>query len=139
MTFQQSGQPLGIRLDGSYNQFAVANEDISGNVQITALTVNAVLTPQTRGPGRRGAATVPNTGPYLIAGLGLYNVNEPTEFETFDGQFFEQNVYSNDIGFNIGGGYRFALSGFTGYVEARYHTVSNTDYTFVPIVFGITF
>ncbi|HTR78844.1 MAG TPA: hypothetical protein VMH39_12065 [Gemmatimonadaceae bacterium] len=126
--FPQPGGAFAVRLEAAYSSFA--NTDVTGNTQITSLDVDAVFGPSNA--TSRPATGSPQSGPFLIAGVGLYNVSEPDPI-------YVQNDYSNDIGFNIGGGYRFELSGFTAYLEARYHTVSNTDYRFVPIMFGVTF
>ena len=45
----------------------------------------------------------------------------------------------NELGVNLGGGYRFALTGFSAYAEARYHHILNTSVNFIPITFGVTF
>ena len=39
----------------------------------------------------------------------------------------------------IGGGFRFPLTGFSAYVEARYHSINNTSIRFVPVSFGLVF
>ena len=36
-------------------------------------------------------------------------------------------------------GFRWPLSGFAAYGEARYHFVTNSDARFVPISFGLQF
>ena len=50
---------------------------------------------------------------------------------------FSMGAYN--FGYNVGGGVRFALSGFSAYVEARYHSISNANVSFVPLVFGLQF
>jgi len=65
----------------------------------------------------------------VIGGIGYYSTRDAS---------FTTRTESN-IGWNVGGGFQFPLTGFSGYVEARYHTVSNTDVRFVPISFGLLF
>ena len=59
---------------------------------------------------------------YLIGGLGTYDTGSHW-----------------DTGFNLGGGFRFPLTGFSAYIEARYHSVAGGDLKFVPVVFGLAF
>jgi opacity protein-like surface antigen len=68
--------------------------------------------------------------PYAIGGIGLYGTRD----------FDEDNTQWN-VGWNLGGGIRFPLTGFSVYVEARYHSVSrsNVNASFAPIVFGVAF
>ena len=109
--------PLGIRVDGAYNQFALK---IGGaNVHFTSVTGNFVY-------------KVPSMSvtPYLIGGAGWYNSGGSGGGGT-----------ENDFGWNAGGGLSMPLSGFDTFIEARYNRVSSsgTASSFVPITFGIMF
>jgi len=106
------GSPLGFRAEGMYNEWGISNTNLK--VHTGAITANATYDLGT-------ASTTGNF--YGIGGLGYY---------------FSGNS-ANDFGWNIGGGFKFPLSGFDAYVEARYHDVSNQNRSFVPIVFGLKF
>jgi Outer membrane protein beta-barrel domain len=112
--------PLGIRVEGAYNQFGVKGGG-GGNSHITSGTGNLVY-------------QVPSTSvsPYLIGGIGLYNLAVSSELG---------GGSENDFGWNIGGGIKLPLSGFDTFIEARYNQVqtSGTSTKFVPITFGIMF
>jgi hypothetical protein len=111
--FDRPGSPLGFRLDGMFNEFEHETFN-NAAIQIYGLTGNAVV---------KAAGT---SGPYLIGGIGVYG----TKPEGGDSE--------SDVGFNIGGGLRFELSGFTAFLEARFHQVRD-NLRFVPLTFGLTF
>ena len=108
--------PLGVRIDGAYNQFGA--KVTSGNLHIGSVTGNLVY----KMPG----ATF---SPYAIGGAGWYN-SGGTGLTS-----------SNDFGWNVGAGISMPLSGFDTFIEARYNQVqtSGGSTKFVPIVFGVMF
>ena len=108
--------PLGVRIDGAYNQFGA--KIVSGNLHIASVTGNLVY----KMPG----ATI---SPYAIGGAGWYNSGSSV------------GSSSNDFGWNVGGGISMPLSGFDTFIEARYNQVqtSGTSTKFIPIVFGVMF
>jgi hypothetical protein len=116
--FQPSMSPLALRIDGMFNEFDNSASS-ERKTSIWSATGNAIV-------GGAGGL-----GPYLIGGLGVYNVRQPA--------FASGTVSRSDVGFNVGAGYRFALTGFSAFAEARWHKVTDTDVTFIPIVFGVTF
>ena len=119
----QRGSPIGFRLEGLYSEF---NEpDVSDNAHAAAITANATY-------DFNGGSLTPVGTLYLIGGLGYYNTRDPFV------DFFTDQSQSN-IGWNIGAGYRFPLTGFSAYFEARFHTVSNTEIRFIPVSFGLIF
>jgi hypothetical protein len=111
--------PLGIRIDGAYNQFGGKDLFSGTNARIASATGNLVY-------------SVPSTGvsPYAIGGLGFYNLSSSGG-----------GTSENDFGWNIGGGIKMPLSGFDTFIEARYNQVqtSGTSTKFIPITFGIMF
>jgi hypothetical protein len=118
-----SGFPLGIRVEGLYNQFDYKSDfnPSTDKSRVSAITGNLtynILQPNT---------TQTNTF-YVIGGLGYYDTRNRLQFDSQD-----------NIGYNIGAGFKFPLAGFSAYIEARYHTVSNVDISFVPISFGLVF
>lgn len=111
---------LGFRAEGMFNEFnAHGTTEKSRAAGITG-NVTYDLT-----AGNRTNAS----GLFVIGGIGYYSTRDAS---------FTTRTESN-IGWNVGGGFQFPLTGFSGYVEARYHTVSNTDVRFVPISFGLLF
>lgn len=112
--------PLGIRIDGAYNQFGA--EGGGGNINVTSVTGNLVY-------------KMPATGfsPYLIGGAGWYRVAVK-----IDGL---GTASENEFGFNAGAGLSMGLSGFDTFIEARYNYVAVQDgkFSYVPITFGIMF
>ena len=111
--------PLGIRIDGAYNQFSVKSIFGGGNIHYTSVTGNLVY----KIPG----ATIT---PYGIGGAGWYNAGASGGGGS-----------SDHIGWNIGGGILMPLSGFDTFIEARYNYVKDDVVAakFVPITFGVMF
>jgi hypothetical protein len=122
----QRSSSIGFRAEGMYNEFAYkcfSNfVDCGGAKRVAGLTGN--LTYDVVHP-----TTVQGNTLYAIAGLGYYIAND--------------RVYGpqsqTDIGFNFGGGFKFPIGGFSGYFEARYHTIQNVAVTIVPLTFGLIF
>jgi len=116
-----AGSPIRFRGEASYNQFNHKDTDpFGGSSRAGGFTGNAIFDfPVSRGSGFT---------PYAIGGIGLYGTKQDD---------FENTAW--DVGWNLGGGIRFPLTGFSVYVEARYHSVSNADVSLAPIVFGVQF
>jgi opacity protein-like surface antigen len=114
--------PLGIRIDGAFNQFELKDALGDGNVRFISVTGNLVY----KIPG----ATV---SPYLIGGAGVYNTK--ADFGAFSGDS------ENKFGWNVVGGINMPLSGFSTFIEARYNQVQTDGEAlkFIPITFGILF
>jgi len=116
--------PLGVRVDGAYNQFAIKDAFGDGNVHFASVTGNLVY----QIPGQ-------TVTPYAIGGAGWYRAAvNVTGFGSGSEDHF---------GWNLGGGIKLPLSGFDTFIEARYNQVqmSNGDPSlkFIPITFGIMF
>jgi opacity protein-like surface antigen len=117
--FGATGTPIRFRAEAFYNQF---NHKSPSNATSRAggFTGNAVYDfAVSRG--------TPFT-PYAIGGIGMYGTRI---FDDVDSQW--------NVGWNLGLGLRFPLTGFSVYLEGRYHSVSSADVSFAPIVFGVTF
>ncbi|MEO8579896.1 MAG: hypothetical protein ABI469_06590 [Gemmatimonadales bacterium] len=113
--------PVGLRIDGAYNQFG---QKAGGpKLHVMSATGNVVW-------------RLPSVGlsPYLIGGAGLYaSAAEVTGLP---------KATSNDFGWNAGAGVALPLTVFKAFVEARYNSVSvngGGKMEFVPITFGIMF
>jgi hypothetical protein len=119
---RQPTSPLGFRLEGQYNEWSVSNfndfKRHAGGVLGNLVYDFPIGQPATR---TRGTAAV-NTL-YAVGGLGAFGVGNG----------------DTNMGWNIGGGFRFPLTGFSAYIEARYHSINNTGVSFVPLVFGLEF
>lgn len=115
--------PVGFRLDGMFNEFDFKGGG-SDKDRTWAVTGNVLF--------NTGTAVV--ASPYLIGGGGWYHntikVSGPLGGSQSDDNF----------GFNVGAGLRIPLTGFSAFVEARYHKMlGDTHVQFIPITFGINF
>lgn len=111
--------PLGIRIDGAYNQWGVKSAFGGGNLRSTSVTGNFVY----KMPGA-------SFSPYVIGGPGWYNLGASGGGSS-----------QNEFGWNVGGGISMALSGFDTFIEARYNQIqtSGGSTKFIPITFGVMF
>jgi hypothetical protein len=113
--------PVGLRIDGAYNQFG-EKESVGFKTRTVSATGNVVW-------------RLPSIGisPYLIGGAGLYMVSvTPTGGDA---------VTENKLGYNAGAGINLPVSIFKAFVEARYNHVSmdGGSLKFVPVTVGIMF
>ena len=120
VTFSPPLAPIGFRFEGMFNEF---NSKLNSAVKtrILAGTANAMV----------GAPGI--IGPYVIGGLGMYRSS--ASCSACSGS-------NTNPGFNLGGGLRFGLAGFSAFGEARYHYVkasSGSNLQFIPVSFGVTF
>ena len=119
--------PVGFRLEGAYNGFnakTLPTGATSANANIMSGTVNATV-----GLGL----------PSLIGGLGY----DRQKSEVKGGVFAGSDTQSA-MGYNIGAGLRLPLGVMSTFVEARYHKLlgnrtDGTDYSYLPITFGVSF
>jgi opacity protein-like surface antigen len=113
--------PVGLRIDGAYNQFG-QKDAVAFKTRTVSATGNVVW-------------RLPSVGisPYLIGGAGLYMVSV-----TPDGG---DAVTENKLGYNAGAGINLPLSVFKAFVEARYNHVQmdGGSLKFVPVTVGIMF
>jgi hypothetical protein len=118
--FRPAMIPLGIRLEGAYNQMGAKGG--GGNIHITSVTGNFVY--------KFPSETV---SPYAIGGAGWCQLAvSVTGFGT---------VSENHFCWNAGGGLEMQLSGFQTFIEARYNKVqsNNGSVAYIPITFGVMF
>jgi hypothetical protein len=112
--------PISLRAEGMFNDFDY-DDSVAGlggkSAQIWGFTANALVT------------TSAFFGPYAIGGIGYYRINE-------NGTLGDN--HRTNMGGNLGGGFRFALTGFSAYAEARYHWVDD-GVAMIPISFGLSF
>lgn len=127
--------PLGFRGEVGWNRFDLSGNNVSGNVRMINGSANVVLVP----------STVMTAKPYLIAGVGAYNVK--TTVDNSGGLLgagaFTSSSSDTRLGFNGGVGFSFGLGSVGTIVEARYVTVNGKNgsgsLSFIPVSFGITF
>ena len=112
--------PLGLRVDGMYNDLALSDAD--GKAKVWAFTANAVV-----GSG--------GIGPYVIGGFGYYHTSLANTVLSLG------DPSENKFGLNGGVGVRLPLTGFSAFAEARYHYVmdSQAKVRLIPISVGFEF
>lgn len=131
LMFRSFGSPIGLRIDGMYNKMSVKDDrtiDIPGAGILDAAVIS--------GANANLVYNLPGTGisPYLIGGAGVYNLK--LDIDNGDDPDSETK-----FGVNGGIGAAFPLSGFTTFIEARFHHIF-TDVSatqLVPVTFGISF
>jgi hypothetical protein len=135
--------PVSFRIDAQWQQLSGKDFSTLGgaggsssfpNLRIIDGTANVVYT---------FGAALP-TKFYLIGGAGIYN-------ERFKDPNSDAHADGTKFGLNAGVGFKFQLTGFATFIEARYHNVINgtsvgdgdnsnaKSLQFVPISVGITF
>ena len=118
----QAGSPLSFRADGIYNEFntkADVGKSRAGGV-IASVLYDFVM---------KDAAFTP----YAIGGVGLYSTKEADLIN---------DESDTNVGWSLGAGIRIPLSGFSAYIESRYHSISSAPrggVAFAPVVFGLRF
>jgi len=112
-----STTPVHLRVDGIYS--STSHDAGSGSTSILGGNVSLLY--------HFGAPRAP-ARPYVLGGLGFYNVDAFGSSET-------------KIGFGFGGGVLFGLGAFNAFAEARYLSVqtSGSSITFVPLTVGLMF
>jgi hypothetical protein len=114
-----SNGPLYLRLDGIYSSTAHEGTGAAGSTSILGGNASALY---------HFSAPNAQARPYVLAGLGIYNVDFGADSET-------------KIGLGFGGGVTFSLAGLNAFAEARYVNVktSGSSTTFVPLTVGLLF
>ena len=112
-----ANSPLYLRVDGIYS--TTSHDGISGSTGILGATASALY---------HFSAPAAQARPYLLGGLGIYNVDPGTGAQT-------------KIGYALGGGVTFDIGGLNAFAEARYASVqtSGSSKTFVPLTVGLMF
>ena len=111
--------PVGLRFDGAFDRMGF--EGGGGNLSIWSVTGNAVLSPM--------ASPL-----YFIGGIGFYSTDVNIDDIDIDDT-------ETDFGFNLGAGLSLPLTGFSTFIEARWHSINTEGESsqYIPIVFGIRF
>jgi hypothetical protein len=111
--------PVGLRFDGAYDRLGI--QDFDAAWSIWSLTANAVVSPM--------ASPL-----YFIGGIGFYGSD-------ITGDDAGDVDSETDFGFNLGAGLSLPLTGFSAFIEGRWHNVNTEgdNLQFIPITFGIRF
>jgi hypothetical protein len=111
--------PVGLRFDGAFDRMGF--EGGGGNLSIWSVTGNAVVSPM--------ASPL-----YFIGGIGFYSTDVNVDDLDIDDT-------ETDFGFNLGAGLSLPLTGFSTFIEARWHSINTEGESsqYIPIVFGIRF
>ena len=115
--------PVGIRLEGAYNNFNAkgSTTNNSANATIASGTVNATV-----GLGM----------PYLIGGVGYYTSGGSQTVSNVKTTFDRVNA----MGINGGVGIKLPFPMLSPFAEIRYHKVyGDIDASYIPVTVGITF
>lgn len=130
ISFVPTGSPLGIQIDGQYQQYPF---DVGGGHERFLIgTGNLVYKFKTSEDTK--------FRPYLIGGGGVYNF-KGTSSSTVSGAFATTGS-TTKFGVNAGAGFDYKAGGGAGlFVEGRFHDVftSGKDITFIPVTVGIRF
>jgi hypothetical protein len=124
-----TGWPVGIQVDGEYQQFQ--HDGFSGHERFLIGTGNLVYKFKT--------SEESTVRPYLIAGGGVYNIKS-TSSSTVSGNVSTSGSITK-FGINGGAGFDFKAGSVGLFVEGRFHDVftSGKDATFIPITVGLRF
>jgi hypothetical protein len=112
-----ANSPLYLRADGIYS--STSHKGTTGTTGILGLTGSALY---------HFSAPAAQARPYILGGLGIYNVDFGPSSQT-------------KIGYALGGGVTFNVGGFNAFAEARYSSVqtSGSSTTFFPLTVGLMF
>jgi opacity protein-like surface antigen len=126
--------PVGFRIEGGWNRFDLNNANGSGEVRVANGSANVILIP----------SAVMTAKPYLIAGVGAYNVKGSFGATSPLGtDVFTSSSSDTRVGFNGGIGLMFGLGPVGSMIEARYVSVNGknggSSLTYIPVSFGVTF
>jgi hypothetical protein len=131
VSFVPNGWPVGIQIDGSYQQF---NLDDAVNPGFSGLKNRFIM-----GTGnivfKFKSSEESNFRPYLIGGAGVYN----SKVTGSDNANSLIQGGTTDFGINAGAGFDIKTSGIGLFLEGRFHDVFNDgpNTKFIPITLGI--
>jgi hypothetical protein len=129
ISFVPTGSPVGIQIDGQYQQYPF--EFGGGHERMLIGTGNVVYKFKTSEESK--------FRPYLIGGGGVYNL-KATGSNTVGGNFSTTGS-TTKFGVNGGAGFDFKAGSVGLFLEGRFHNVflSGQDFNFIPITLGIRF
>lgn len=127
--------PFGLRVDVAYNNFGTRNTSfvLGNDAVVPGYNADARVLGATANVVFPLHLPAPTLEPYLIGGVGEYNVRlSPTT---------GGSTSQSNFGVNIGAGVKLPLALFSAFVEARYNHVNqnNGNMAFMPITVGVMF
>jgi hypothetical protein len=128
VSFVPNGSPVGIQVDGQYQQYKLDGFTDTKERFIMG-TANVVFKFKT--------SEESTFRPYLIGGGGVYNFKQTGSADP--GQVLEGGT--TKFGLNAGAGFDFKAGSAGLFIEGRFHDVirSGEDFKFIPITVGIRF
>lgn len=129
LSFVPNGWPVGIQVDGQYQQYGF--EGGGGHTRFLIGTGNLVY--------KFKSSETSRFRPYLIGGAGVYNF-KATGSSTVSGNVSTDNS-TTKFGLNGGAGFDFKAGSAGLFIEGRFHDVfsSGSDLQFIPITLGVRF
>jgi hypothetical protein len=133
VSFVPNGWPVGIQVDGSYQQFSLDDNAFTGfsglKRRLIMGTGNVVFKFKT--------SEESTFRPYLIGGGGVYN----TKITGADDPGDVLGGGTTKFGLNAGAGFDFKAGSAGLFIEGRFHDVfvEGEDLKFIPITLGIRF
>lgn len=155
--FGRVAGPLGVRIEGMYHRFGDKNLLFAGGGLSEVSIENEPWIVHGDVNLNLGLSDTTSTiRPYLTGGGGVYYLKNTVKCksELCGGEITLDELSETKFGLNGGAGLEFPLSGFSAFIEARYHYVfdaipdrdcigeSGCDKTgaqFLPFTFGLTF
>lgn len=121
--FSPPSLPVGFQIDASYRQLGF--DGGGGKDRLIDGTADVVY--------NIAVAKKARYRPYLIGGVGVYNVKAIPDVGT--------SLSDTKFGINAGAGFNFVSSGVGFFVEARFHDVfvEGSNFQFIPITAGVRF
>jgi len=119
-SFALGSAPVRARIEGTYTK--ASHDGFAGSTKLLGGMASLVYPFQTAG----------NIKPYVLAGIGVYNIKESVSDSS-----------ETKVGFGGGGGVRFPMSSMSVFVEARYLTTGKAfglaKFSQLPITVGVSF
>jgi hypothetical protein len=130
ISFIPEGWPVGIQVDGQYQQFKLDGSS-SLKDRLILGTGNLVYKFKTSEESR--------FRPYLIGGGGVYNLKTTGTNDL--GGIIDTDNSTTKFGLNVGAGFDIKAGGAGLFIEGRFHDVftEGSDVQFIPITLGIRF
>jgi opacity protein-like surface antigen len=132
VSFVPTGSPVGIQIDGQYQQYKL-DEDVVGRGSLKDRlligTANLVYKFKT--------AEGSTFRPYLIGGGGVYNLKTTGSSDV--GTVIDTDNSQTKFGINGGAGFDFKTGSAGLFVEGRFHDVftKGSNVQFIPITVGV--
>jgi hypothetical protein len=130
VSFVPNGWPVGIQIDGQYQQYKFDGSESLKDRFIMG-TGNLVF--------KFKSSEESKVRPYLIGGGGVYNMKATGTNDL--GTLVDTENSTTKFGLNAGAGFDFKAGGAGLFIEGRFHDVftEGEDVKFIPVTLGIRF